>query len=239
MRPWGPDQENRPVQKSLQDPLAIASESDPGPISREEEEENMEQSTQETSNDVGSSFADSDEEGDTLNTQQTAATELSQPARSTGLSHAETLRLRLRLALFKVQTNQTNIPLSQLRIPSREPNPLPEQSSPTLPTTLPTLLPAPILKPTAYSTRKIDEQPQMPSSPPSSIVGSPTKEDPPEVFRTPALPRRKPSLSEQSSSPPSHDGDHHKRNMEYRHLSSSAVKGDAAVSLLGLREDRR
>lgn len=62
--------------------MALASEFAPNPTLREEKDEAMEQSTQETNNDVGSSFVDSDGEGDTLDTQQTAATELSQPARS-------------------------------------------------------------------------------------------------------------------------------------------------------------
>ena len=45
---------------------------------REGVDEGKEDSTQETCNDVESSFVDSDPD-DTMNTQQTAATELSQP----------------------------------------------------------------------------------------------------------------------------------------------------------------
>lgn len=51
-------------------------------VREEEDVDTREQSMQDTDNNVGSSVVDSDEEGDTLNTQQTAATELSQPARS-------------------------------------------------------------------------------------------------------------------------------------------------------------
>ena len=92
---------------------------------------------------------------------------------------AETLRLRLRVALFKVQTNQTNIPMSQLQIsmdgPSKQINvastssvssPEPEEPS------LPKLLPAPVLRPTAYSARTFALQ-QAPSSPPNSRGPSP------------------------------------------------------------------
>lgn len=223
---------------------------------REEKDEAMEQSTQETNNDVGSSFVDSDGEGDTLNTQQTAATELSQPARSStpfvssrrgdgphrytdNEQNVETLRLRLRLAMFKVRTDQTNIPLSQLRIPS----PKPVRSAPPSSPALPTLLPAPILKPTAYSVRKIGQS-QALSSPPSSSMSSPAKEEAPDVFQTPTLPRREPSSSQQLSSPPSsHDGEQGETELEDLPLSSSPVEGHkgyaAASSLLELKGDRR
>ncbi|CUS12826.1 unnamed protein product [Tuber aestivum] len=39
-------------------------------------------------------------------------------------SPATTLKLRLRVALFKVQTNQTSIPLSHLQVPQSSPQPL-------------------------------------------------------------------------------------------------------------------
>lgn len=39
-------------------------------------------------------------------------------------SAAATLRLRLRVALFKVQTNQTSIPISHLQVPQSSPQPL-------------------------------------------------------------------------------------------------------------------
>lgn len=149
------------------------------------------------------------------------------------------MRLRLRLAWFKVQTGQTNIPLSQLCIPSHKPDHSPPHSSPVLPT----LLPAPILKPTAYSMRNI-EQSQALSQPPSSSMSSPAKEDAPDVSQTPALPRRNPSSSQQLSSPPSsHDGDQDETDLKDGHSSSSLVEGHqgyaAASSLLDLKGDRR
>ncbi|KAL8703390.1 MAG: hypothetical protein Q9201_003419 [Fulgogasparrea decipioides] len=210
--------------------------------SGEREDDVVRESTQDTSNDVGSSFVDSDMEGDTMGTQQTAATELSQHTRPPTLSHAETLRLRLRLALFKVQTDQTNIPLSQLRVPSHEPANHHGSAGASPPCNLrptPTLLPAPILKPTAYSIRRV-EQSQMLSSPPCSGVCSPAKDSTPETFRTSALPRQRARSLQQLSSPPnSHDGELEEMKAEERHLSSSAIKGHAAASLLDLREDRR
>ncbi|KAI4245151.1 MAG: hypothetical protein LQ352_006635 [Teloschistes flavicans] len=79
----GKDHEQIPVQEPLQKPLVLVSESALNQGVREEEDvDTREQSMQDTDNNVGSSVVDSDEEGDTLNTQQTAATELSQPARS-------------------------------------------------------------------------------------------------------------------------------------------------------------
>ncbi|KAG0123504.1 hypothetical protein HOY82DRAFT_495193 [Tuber indicum] len=44
--------------------------------------------------------------------------------RPTPSSPATTLKLRLRVALFKVQTNQTSIPLSHLQVPQSSPQPL-------------------------------------------------------------------------------------------------------------------
>ena len=155
------------------------------------------------------------------------------------LQHAEALRLRLRLAHFKVQTNQTNVPLSQLRImrneelPSRDPA-LKQVEQPSLPK----LLPAPILLPTAFSARMIS-RPQDLSSPPCSPGHNAQKESP-EVFRTPALPRQRGSNAQrQLSSPPGSDERIPKKRYEDDdNLSSSAVRGKAAIGLLGLREER-
>ncbi|CAD6590761.1 MAG: hypothetical protein ASARMPREDX12_004723 [Alectoria sarmentosa] len=176
---------------------------------------------------------------DTMVSQQTAATEVTQPLRSRISQHAETLRLRLRLAYFKVQTNQTNLPLSQLRISRNEA--LPSQDS-TLKQNeqplLPKLLPAPVLIPTAFSARMI-ARPQDLSSPPCSPDHSAQKESP-EVFRTPALPRQRVSnAQEQLSSPPGSDERISKRRYEAEdNLTSSAVRGKAAIGLLGLRQER-
>ncbi|KAL8872888.1 MAG: hypothetical protein Q9174_001560 [Haloplaca sp. 1 TL-2023] len=219
--------------------------------------ERNEDSTQETCNDVGSSFFDSDPD-DTMNTQQTAATELSQPSHPTQSSvptfspvmvrhtdrkkHAEILRLRLRLALFKVQTDQTNIPLSQLRIPNatRQRDPVSAEIAP-VPSKSPvrTLLPAPILKPTASSMRK-NERRHFLSSPPSSGGSSPAESSKHDTSQESAIRHREVNASQQLSSPPaSQDGHGLKAPREDVSLSSSAVKGHLAASLLDLRENRR
>lgn len=155
------------------------------------------------------------------------------------LQHAETLRLRLRLAHFKVQTNQTNLPLSQLRISRKEPSPSrdPSRTRDEQPS-LPKLLPAPVLHPTAFSARTI-ARPQDLSSPPCSPDHSAQK-DSPEVFRTPALPRQRGSDAQrQLSSPPGSDERISKRRYEDEdNLTSSAVRGKAAIGLLGLRQER-
>ena len=156
--------------------------------------------------------------------------------------HAERLRLRLRLALFKVQTNQTNIPLSRLRISNREPfDQSPSTRSPAVlrSPSQPTLLPAPVFRPTTQSIRTV-RRPGMLSSPPSSSGASPVKYFSPELFRTPALPRQENLPMQQTSSPPdSQSGRQSVVEGNRSNLSSSAVKGYAARSLLGLREERR
>ncbi|KAL8828803.1 MAG: hypothetical protein Q9170_006441 [Blastenia crenularia] len=220
----------------------------PGPASGmnfkspSEREGMMEESTQDTNNDTLSTVMDSDIEGDTMNTQQTAATELSQATEQElqlqPLSHAERLRLRLRIALFKVQTNQTNIPMSQLLMPSRKSlgHDISSSSSPAEQRPFqPTLLPAPILKPANQPIQTVKEA-QMLSSPPASSTGSPVKLPTPQIFRTPALPQRRTQPLQQTSSPPdSQDGERHSEDSR---LTSSAVKGHAAISLLDLRENR-
>lgn len=149
----------------------------------------------------------------------------------------ETLRARLRVAMFKVQTNQTHIPLSQLRIPSQPTLTQALQSSPKEPE-LPGLLPAPVLKPTSRSAHSL---PQMLSSPPSSTDNSPMNRSEREksVFRTPALPRQRVQGVQQTRSPPDSQGDGIELD-EDEGLRSSGVKGRAAaIGLLGLRKDRR
>lgn len=175
---------------------------------------------------------------ETIASQQTAATELTQPSPSMISRHAETLRLRLRLAHFKVQTNQTNVPLSQLRTSRDESEdpPLSTDSSfgPDDQPSLPKLLPAPVLRPAAYSARTIAPT-QIPSSPPSSVNNSPYKATRDDVFRTPALPRHAThALPQQTSSPP--DSQERSRGRDdVSGLTSSAVRGKAAIGLLGLR----
>lgn len=167
------------------------------------------------------------------------------------IQQAENLRLRLRVALFKVQTNQTSIPMSQLQItsprnrvqdsPLRSSSQILQSVSPQTREKAPhpRLLPAPVLKPTAYSARNIT-QTHVPSSPPYSTNSSPESAVGEVVFRTPALPRSTIYEATQMSSPPGSagsDGIQAGRKQESREsLSSSAIRGKAAIGLLGLRE---
>ncbi|KAI4130815.1 MAG: hypothetical protein LQ347_003233 [Umbilicaria vellea] len=202
-----------------------------------------------------SSLIDFDPEDDTQTSQQTAATELTQPTRSAASLHAETLRLRLRVAMFKVRTNQTSIPMSRLQISpgnggsrsSAVPGPQ-GNSSEQHPnhSALPRLLPAPILRPTAYSARHITQS-QIPSSPPDSVDDSPKPVTQQEVFRTPALPRQKRLASPLQLSSPSASRAHGGERLEEEEdtPTKSVVKGRAADGLLGLmrfgpcQQDRR
>src|SRR5579862_6852622 len=138
----------------------------------------------------------------------------------TGIKHAEMLRIRLKLAMYKVKTNQIHVPMSELQIPSEPAKLLPKPGIPaasSAPKTLslqptlskPKLLPAPVLIPTAYSARRISE-PYMPSSPPCSAPNS--DEDSPGLvdsedqdFATPVVSRENRVLLSpvQLSSPPS------------------------------------
>ncbi|KAF2092157.1 hypothetical protein K490DRAFT_61602 [Saccharata proteae CBS 121410] len=199
----------------------------------------------------------------------------SQPASSSPLvpastscarTQAETLRLRLRVAFFKVKTDQTSVPLSRLEIPDRyqrkcasrsattSPNSAsasgPSQSAQNIPTiqispskpseerasSMPKLLPAPILRPTAYSSRMINE-PSLPSSPPESN-GVDDEETPKgrEEFETPTGNKHE---AAQLSSPPG-SGERGRQNSltesqgDSDALTSSVVKGRAASGLLEL-----
>ncbi|KAL9614710.1 MAG: hypothetical protein Q9167_000839 [Letrouitia subvulpina] len=190
---------------------------------------------------TNSTNSEPDIDTDTIaGSQRTAATEFSPRTPSTTSPRLETLRARLRVAMFKVQTNQTHIPLSQLRIPSQPTLTQGLQSSPKEPE-LPRLLPAPVLKPTSRSTHGV---PQMLSSPPSSTDNSPMSRSEREksVFRTPALPRQRVQMvrgMQQTSSPPDSQGEGFEPD-EDEGLRSSGVKGRAAaIGLLGLREERR
>lgn len=148
-------------------------EASQGTIAEGMQDGTVEESTQET---TISPIEDSDSEGDTLNTQQTTATELSQATDTVQLSHAERLRLRLRIALFKVQTNQTNIPISQLCIPGH--GSLGESVSQN-DTPQPTLLPAPVLKSAVRPPQTIRQSGVL-SSPPDPSETSPVKRSSPD-----------------------------------------------------------
>ena len=154
------------------------------------------------------------------------------------MQRAEILRLRLRVALFKVRTGQTNLRLSQLRICPDSPPIQDVASNGSLerPACPPTLLPAPQLKPTAYSARNIS-QVQLLSSPPGSRTNSPNGDLQDKVLQTPALSKLKTHLvTEQLSSPPNSQGRNEKIAEEPESLTSSALRGSVARSLHGLAQ---
>lgn len=215
------------------------------------EDEIEEGDSQETLKDSESSFS----------SQQTSATETSQvrsaasvvgtpKPRNPTLSadtaqHAEKLRLRLQVAMYKIRTGQTNIPMSQLAIARNSPQPpTPTSQFSSRTSMVPRLLPAPLIEPTPFSARMI-VPPKMPSSPPKSQTGSPEEQTRAEsktereIFRTPALPKhQKLSMKgQQFNSPPSSQR-HARRNGldEENELTSSAVRGSAARGLLGLMQ---
>ncbi|KAI9679881.1 MAG: hypothetical protein M1817_004896 [Caeruleum heppii] len=165
----------------------------------------------------------------------------SQPSEPSYKDQAETLRLRLKVALFKVQTNQTNVPLDELRIIPRhqsqqpgtcddlEEGPLEPDQADTQAragaTNLPLIAEGSAVEP--------DEDLPIPSSPPSSpsVTVSPVKERATEPeFATP-LPSRR-TLRARSSSPPDSEGREDRRAEV--NLTSSVVKGRAANGLLSL-----
>ncbi|KAK4693658.1 hypothetical protein P7C71_g3786, partial [Lecanoromycetidae sp. Uapishka_2] len=215
---------------TLSDPVILVTSAPPeSSISRamETAEESGDADSQNSYKDSMSSLIDFDPD-ETMASQQTAATEITQPSPTRVRQHAETLRLRLRLAHLKVQTNQTDIPLSRLRLCADDSDdqvfsqdtPDAQQAS------LPKLLPAPVLLPTAFSARTIS-RPRIASSPSSPTKDSPKKAEGIETFRTPALPRHTAQTSSRAMSSP----------LEEK-LTSSAVRGKAAIGLLGLRRER-
>ncbi|SMQ50541.1 unnamed protein product [Zymoseptoria tritici ST99CH_3D7] len=148
-----------------------------------------------------------------------------------GPSYAEQLRLRLRVAMYKVQTDQVDVPFTDLQIEEdfadRTPTAeevegavadlrreaqasLQAKQSRAKMQAVPKLLPAPTLVPTAYSSRMIYDAP-MPSSPP--VQRSPARLPMGVKLETPA----KRALNDESE------------------LTSSVVKGRVAEGLLGLR----
>ncbi len=197
-----------------------------------------------------SSLIDFDPDTTTIS-QETVATEVTQAPRSrarevhthppsqpilipTNAKHqrAETLRLRLRLAHYKVLTNQINTPFSQLVIHPLSPHtqtpqqPIQEE---TPEPSLPRLLPAPVLQQSTH----------LPSSPPNSQGStSPEKEigtgEEREAFRTPALPRQRGAIRQTSSPPDSSEKYVRGSGRKDGELSSSVIKSKAAMSLMGL-----
>lgn len=139
-----------------------------------------------------------------------------------GPSYAELLRLRLRVAMYKLRTNQTHVPFAELQV---------EEDAETEPTfkappskfrltsepteshgSAPRLLPAPTLRPTAYSNRVIYDYPE-PRSPPMAESSD----------RLPCGPTCSTPNSTRKTAP------------DEQELTSSIVKGRVAEGLLGLR----
>ena len=156
------------------------------------------------------------------------------------ISHAELLKLRLRVAMYKVRTNQIDVPFTNLRVPQVPQTPkshmaqvvedavaqlrreAQEVNARQL-SAVPKLLPAPILRPTAYSSRMIYDT-NIPSSPPVSLSPEklPTAADvstPQREFGQYGTPR----------------GSVERLRRPEPELTSSAVKGRVAEGLLGLR----
>ena len=139
------------------------------------------------------------------------------------------------MAMYKIETNQTQVPLDALEVVPRaahsslstilavQPPLSPNQSLPAT-SGIPKLLPAPILRPTAYSSRKIE---YIRSSPPES----PEKVSENDSFATPIAARR----VQQLLNIPGTSISPEKERVENREdLTSSVVKGRAASSLLEL-----
>ncbi|MCJ1425348.1 hypothetical protein MMC29_003236 [Sticta canariensis] len=196
-------------------------------------------SLQNSSKDSVCSLPEFDIGDETIGSQETMASEVTPTAESTAILHAETLRLRLRVALFKVQTNQTNIPMSQLQISMHGPNkllePMSASSSAREERLRPKLLPAPILRPTAYSARTIPQQ-EIPTSPPDSTVNSPepaTDANPSSRLATPLHKHQSDPI--QTSSPPDSPENMSVKVESWENSTRSAVRGKAAISLLDLR----
>ncbi|TKA76242.1 hypothetical protein B0A55_06389 [Friedmanniomyces simplex] len=169
-------------------------------------------------------------------------------------SRAEMLKLRLRVAMYKVRTNQVGVSFTDLRIHPKHQtsgagsyrgDALEKATSEAVEEAVaelrreaqalllrpdtsfrprPKLLPAPVLLPTAYSSRFVYE-PLLPSSPPAS--GSAEK-------RTTATPKSRQAMHTAGTSP-----DRAARRCGWeeveQELTSSVVKGRVAESLIGLR----
>lgn len=141
--------------------------------------------------------------------------------------------LRLRVAMYKVRTNQIDVPLEELRlegedrpwsapsaeevVAARRRETYLDEQGPVEPA--PRLLPAPSLRPTAYSSRFVYDERMVPSSPPV-MAGHDRTITHGGSDATPRTVRRN---EWERSSPPEEDE------------ASRAVKGSVAEGLLGLR----
>jgi hypothetical protein len=146
------------------------------------------------------------------------------------------------MAMYKIKTNQTQVPLDALEVvprvahsslstiltvqspQSHSASPDQSQHHEEVNGDIPKLLPAPILRPTAYSSRKIE---YIRSSPPAS----PEKAPETETFATPIAARRVQQLLNMPNTAVSPEKEHTEGRED---LTSSVVKGRAASSLLDL-----
>lgn len=153
--------------------------------------------------------------------------------------------------MFKINTHQTNIPLSRLQISPKKPVQPPSQHQKSPPqkavtsqraqapvlTTMSKLLPGPVLIPTAYSARLIHDPP-IPSSPPTSTGSSGSQATPSPGLATPALPQQRRSRSPTQLDSPSgrqeRDVQGAKGVDSDANLPSSVIKGRAATGLMNL-----
>ena len=166
------------------------------------------------------------------------------------VSNAEMLKLRLRVALYKVRTNQIDVPFAELLVEDRQwkarqthdaieevvaalRQEAQQVSKHELNSSVPRLLPAPVLKPTAYSSRMIYAT-DLPSSPP--VTGSPEKPagSSERLHMAPVGMSTPQRLARMLSSPPTSPQRSRGAPTE-QELTSSVVKGRVAEGLLGLR----
>lgn len=163
------------------------------------------------------------------------------------VSNAEVLKLRLRVAMYKVRTNQVSVPFLELPDPMREKhqsvNAAVEEAVATLrreamevqerdaefrrkrEEAVPALLPGPCLQPTAYSSRFIyDDGRQVLSSPPDEARRVKLPSMPIAVGEDAMTPRRSPNSGRKWLTRP-----------DEAELTSSVVKEKVVQGLLGLR----
>ncbi|KAI7226980.1 hypothetical protein KC330_g8601 [Hortaea werneckii] len=188
-----------------------------------------------------------------------------------GLSRAQLLKLRLRVAMYKVQTNQTHLPFESLThagrdVDGRATSEAVEEAVAQLKREaylkqeqqqqqrqreqqstdasndqpVPKLLPAPVLKPTAYSSRQVAyEEAEPPSSPPASESTARRGSEPHNQTPTQHLESTTPG---DAPHPGEVDGTDDRSTQllsgdrgEETDLSNSLDKGRVAEGLLGLR----
>ena len=183
-----------------------------------------------------------------------------EPIAAAGMSRASMLKLRLRVAIYKVQTNQTHLPFKDLKHGGqdvdgkatseaveeavaqlrREAQLEQQRTQPSNNQPAPKLLPAPLLLPTAYSSRTIYE-PGLPSSPPAAE--SPEKVTDSESHEKQAALLEKYTTHSRdarrrSESPESAEGlgaENRSAGRSTEALAGSPVKGRVVEGLLGLR----